>query len=537
MGKTEVKHDGGEYSESSTTVEEARVVATRGAPQRGAAKSSTFEPEPSADVTVRWLRVLVGAVLLGAAATLGTVVYKNIEQDEVSDFENQFASYAHEMVEVSNENGRQVVGALRFLSTTATSLIVEETRKADPSSFYRPGFLTMPHAEQQLDTVRTVTGALLVAYLPLVQSSDYEAWIEYSSAHQDWILQSNEQTDMQDWDLEPVFPGIWNYPPKDRRHLASCEAETTHNRKLERSERIAEDPTSDGPFAPIWTFSPPPRVNNTHIVNLNLFYKSVFRKAAVYMEHTRTPVVLDVCAQNLWFGDSAVADYDHPQTVIVHPVFADFTKDAPIVGYVIAVVPWDRFFKHILAEDSEPVMAIVQVTCDKEILSFEVQGHEATFLSEDQDLHDTRYDYIEVTERLFDFASDPTLTQPDCIYTLSIYATSTMEATFHTNEALTYAMLVVAVVGFTSIVIMLYDFFMHRRQSHIQDKANRAGAIVSVRLCCGVEVLVPGAFEQKPHPMFYSLYKCSLYFPKTFNNACYRILKTAKRGHEKERLQ
>ena len=92
----------------------------------------------------------------------------------------------------TNENAQKEIGILLGLSKTATGFIKSEA--AIQLSTDHPGFLTFPDLEDHFGTAMDTADSLLVGYIPRVEGRDKEAWIEYSSIHQGWILDANNAT-------------------------------------------------------------------------------------------------------------------------------------------------------------------------------------------------------------------------------------------------------------------------------------------------------------------------------------------------------
>ena len=145
---------------------------------------------------------------------------------------------------MSSANVRKVFGVLEGLSTTATSFVKEQ----HAAEGYPAGFMTFPDVEEHLGVARNVSGALVISYMPLVQSEDYELWSQYSSAKQGWISEANSNA----IDVEPILPSIWDYPVDDRRELSSSCGGDDPRRSLAELERIPQNP-ENGPFSPVWT--------------------------------------------------------------------------------------------------------------------------------------------------------------------------------------------------------------------------------------------------------------------------------------------
>lgn len=323
-------------------------------------------------MAISFSRCLFFFVLIAAAAVLATIAYLVLTDGETDDFESQFQSLAGEFTHLSNNKVGMVFGTLQGLSVSATSLAVHQHLE-DPA--YPLGFVTIPDAQSQLGAARNVTGALVIAYMPNVESIDYDLWIQYSEEHSAWLSEAHSVTEDESSSLPNVSSYIWEYEdpsdkPQGRRSLESCSARRRLSRQLgkEDQKKVAVDP-QEGPFSPVWTMDPAPALNNTEIINYNLRDRPVFQRSIEMVSYTRNPVFLDVCDQSAWFG--IATNKDILQTVVAFPVFGSFDSQSKVVGMFTAIVPWAKFFQDNLVQGN--IVMVMSPTCD-ETFTFEMKG-------------------------------------------------------------------------------------------------------------------------------------------------------------------
>jgi Adenylate and Guanylate cyclase catalytic domain len=343
--------------------------------------------------------------------------------------------------------------------------------------------MTMPDVHDQLLAARNATGSLVISYMPQVESADYDLWIEYSEQYKGWISDAANTTKEA-----TIRPYIWEYfePGEDgyrRRSLASCSAE---RRRTEEKVLKPSNPLN-GPFSPVWTMSPVPDVDDAGIINYNLVDRPVYKRAVTHITETRLPVFLDVCDQSSWF--EVEGNEDILQTVVAFPVFSNFEESAALAGVFIAIVPWENFFSNNLVNDTEPIMLVVSNTCD-ETFSFEVNGQKATFLAE-EDLHDQQYDHLAIEGPFADLynPAEDTDGSEHCVYTMKVYPTQAFEDSYKTNEPLIFSMGVLAIFMFTTLIFLVFDCLVQRRQNVLLNTARKQNAIVSS--------LFPKSIQQK----------------------------------------
>ena len=326
-------------------------------------------------------------------------------------------------------------------------------------------------------SVRACTSkALVVAFNPLVTDDDRPAWEDFSVQNQDWLLDSLGASS----DPAPIKDHIWGYEDKKRRQLAeTCSA---HRRRLSKEEKVEiVEPEDSGPYVPVWQLSPAPPANDTGIINYNMFDKKVMKKAAELIYITRKPVLLDVCTQTLWFGDTMPHKDGELQTVAVAPVFLDFSPNAPIVGYFIAVFLWKDFFERILHPEASPVTVVLSNTCD-EVFTHTVQGFNVELVGE-IDAHDTAFDGMKKNATFADFSNSKKMLEEGlgehCVYTIDVYPTSDMENHYVTSRPIWYTFGVIMAFVCTSCAFLLYDYLVRRREEYVTQSAEKHERLVS----------------------------------------------------------
>ena len=173
----------------------------------------------------------------------------------------------------------------------------------------------------------------------------------------------------------------------------------------------------------------------------------------------------------------------HPRSYAVQPVFEKFSpnQDADIAGFIFSVVPWDTYFSGILPEGTNGFIVQVVDTCGTNF-TYRLNGADAVILDQGF-VPDPKYDYLTQTAEFATFARFDEEEQSDgvlyCSYSMSVHATAEYEEEFKTNKPLWVTMVVVLVFIFTALVFVLYDFFVHRRQTKVLATAQKTTAIVT----------------------------------------------------------
>jgi Adenylate and Guanylate cyclase catalytic domain len=151
-------------------------------------------------------------------------------------------------------------------------------------------------------------------------------------------------------------------------------------------------------YLPTWQNSPV----NIAAVNFNPMYNKVHKGMyAAVIEHLATKrhgTMMEASGESLILQpvfkrvdkyDSSSSDHDHDDG-------EHDNDDNPMVAVLRAVIPWSYYFKSILPGDTPPMYAILTDSCGRFTWSYMISGYDVTRISDSEDLHDPKYDYLHV---------------------------------------------------------------------------------------------------------------------------------------------
>ena len=180
------------------------------------------------------------------------------------------------------------------------------------------------------------------------------------------------------------------------------------------------------------------------------------------------------------YRNSAESYKTDPLTFLAYPVFDSFGENRQLVGVIATSLYWRLVFSQLLPAKTTGIICVLENSFNQS-LSYRVDGNVATYLGPG-DLHDTKYDHLEVFEnvndRLHDLASvvrQSYRAVPICTnygrYTVRVYPTSETVSDYMTNEPIIYSVLVACAFLFTSMVFLMYTYLVERRQKMVMDIA------------------------------------------------------------------
>jgi hypothetical protein len=360
----------------------------------------------------------------------------------------QFHDYATEIIYISDSKAASVFGIFEGLSVAATSLALYKKNTTWPN-------FSVPHVAQRMAKSRELSKATLIAISPVVDQDKRSAWEAYASSTQEWV---NEGLVTQG--EEPTLNRIPFFIH------SGVDDEMTQQ-------------STTGPFSPLWQVSPAPK--DKSIVNYDLFENDAVKGLAEFVERHKRAGLSRVIDMTELFGSSVAQLNEKPESLLLQPVFEDFSKDSKIVAHFAAVLEWDVYFKNILHQGTDGIVIVVEDTCS-ETFSFEINGPNVTYLG-DGDHHDKEYDDMvrRAEFNVFKHIDDDTDDEQGgaCDYFLYIYPSDKFHGAYTTNAAAIYTTSVVLIFVVTSLVFVLYDRLVQQRQEKVLNTANRTNEIVA----------------------------------------------------------
>eukprot|EP00980_Cylindrotheca_fusiformis_P017959 scaffold5706_cov151-Cylindrotheca_fusiformis.AAC.5 len=423
-------------------------------------------------------RGLVAFILLLAVAGVATTANLLVKQQEQNDFENQFAGHATEILTVSRSAANQFFDAMdSFASSIGVQAATEHAYLNTSWPFYR-----IPQWSKQAQKLAHLTGVNdpFVGVAPIVHEDEREQWNNFAAEQNPiWYQESIENegyTDMTAKQLvEMTIPFTYYYDNNSPKPV-----------------------TRPGDVVPYFQSYPvgPPMGLPLMLTNIDALLSSQ-KTAEVFRitNTTRRPAI----------GFTRIRtefDTEIPGSQIVQPIYdgADTeAEDRKMVAIILIQIPWLDYFKNVLAEGEDGLIVVLESACPKvredganpvvrnpteserNMITYRVDGPNAVLLGED-DLHDPTYDSLGVSEIFVDLQVDHSkLPEGSCvpILTLHVYPSAELEDSFKTDNDITYTVVVVVIFAFTTLVFLLYDFSVGKRQRIVMDRIAKQDKIVS----------------------------------------------------------
>ncbi|KAL3929007.1 MAG: hypothetical protein SGBAC_012399 [Bacillariaceae sp.] len=418
-------------------------------------------------------KVLLFAVLTLAVCALATTAYLVITEEEQENFESQFQAYASEIVTVTQQKVDQMFSSLEAFSVSTASQAISEqlaTNKTWP-------FVTLPHYSIKADILKKVIGAEspVVLFSPIVKESEKAAWSAYVSE------------EAPAWYQESIDNEGRNYTVPD---LMTKTLPFIHF--YDTANGFMPTPVArPGVVLPVWQTYPfkTDKINPLLATNYDLLTGQRISDLFYITSEILGPTI--GITQVVATRDTTVAELQ-----IMQPIFRGVdteAEDRELVGMVWVRMEWKDYFQNLLLEGIDGITVILKSSCPKvdalsrtvmeEVgtLAYEINGPTAEFVSE-TDTHDPKYDYLGVSSVLVDLQVDSgSLRNGQCVprLTIHVYPSQAMEDSFHTLRPILFMTIVIVIFVSTTIVFLLYDFFIGRRQRKYLDRIMRQDKIVT----------------------------------------------------------
>lgn len=234
-------------------------------------------------------------------------------------------------------------------------------------------YVTVPAWETLGESVRRKAG-LEALYLSMMLETpeELQEWSTYSMTNQDWLEQSRATA---------ATSTYGEYNPQNYQTGSISPVVYTLDENGAPSFAFTREP----PYAPIWHASPPPF--NPAFINfdswptgVNIFGAVSAAREGLYAwpedlsgfgELVVTVEDHDTLHANLvdYVRDGAESAFDHPHSLRNEPVFEiPNDRTSKIVGYIIGLVPWDRYLIDLLPDGVSGITCVLKAAyqCNQE---------------------------------------------------------------------------------------------------------------------------------------------------------------------------
>jgi hypothetical protein len=312
---------------------------------------------------MRIWKLVVTLTVLATAALVSAGTYIFLKDDEQSSFEASYYSFANTIGDAAEVHTQKLFSTLKGASNSMTAAATVAN-----SDF---PFVTVPQFEVLAELIREQSGSEIIIYSPKVEIDEVTRWQEYATANESWYEES-KQLAVSSSDGSLVMS---DYAP-------GSPIPFIFNTVFDEDGNPAPGPPLNPPFYPVWQFSPPPF--SPYLLKANIGGVPVIRSALEAAAVAGEGVLGTTSFDNLYrLGGLAYKEGDHekfhapfltssdtetawkrPHTLFHEPIFRElYNKTSEVVGYVNALVPWDRYFANLLPEGVKGITCVASNTC------------------------------------------------------------------------------------------------------------------------------------------------------------------------------
>jgi hypothetical protein len=318
-------------------------------------------------------------------------------------------------------------------------------------------------------------GIMSAAVAPLVEAEELKQWEEYSVSHQGWIQASKHLKEVDKFHQDALHGTIQDHE-HDRRLQAEQDAEliSPNLYRWENGTKVEVVSYPGQLHAPIWQVSPP----DVGTVNVDLLQDEFVAHLFEEVKALNRSVLSRATPITDFFGFLFDPEEEYlkpnPFAFILQPVYDSFEPNKTMVALLIAVTSYENLLDKLLPDSSSGIICVIRDGCGTDI-SYILQGREASFLGYG-DYHDPAYDAYKAITMIELYGNE---TGDVCVHTLEIYPTATLQMAYQTNKPAVYTSVVVIAFVVTSILLVVYDRLVTRRQEKTMISAVRSGKLVA----------------------------------------------------------
>jgi hypothetical protein len=304
----------------------------------------------------RW-KLVVFLTILATATLVSTGTYMFLKDDEDSSFEESYNSFASTIGDAAKIDMHNLFSTMRSCSNSISGAAI-----AANTTF---PFVTVPTFEILGESVRQQSGAEAVVFTPKVELDEVTQWQEYAIANEGWYEESKKLA---------ISSSEGTQTPSD--FAPGTQLPFIYEIILDENGNPSVVPAvNDPPFYPIWQHSPPPFspvLMKANLPGANLKAAGVAREGILGSSFFSDPSGLTALASkeedhkvfHALVSSDSESLYDRPHVFLYQPVFGEiYDSTSAIVGYVSALITWDRYVANLLPEGIRGITCVVSNTC------------------------------------------------------------------------------------------------------------------------------------------------------------------------------
>eukprot|EP00980_Cylindrotheca_fusiformis_P028130 scaffold22583_cov106-Cylindrotheca_fusiformis.AAC.1 len=419
-------------------------------------------------------KILVALIIILVASAVGASTYLLVKDQEKTNFENQFAGFASEILTLSRQKADQLFSALDTFSVSISSQADAENALRNTSW----PFYAVPDWSLKAKGLAQLTGVSDpdVFFYSIVQQEERDKFNEFAAqaipkSYQESVeIEETETTATELW--QKTIPFIHFFDPENNFQPGPSPA---------KGELI--------PVLHIYPLRFP--LNHPLIPTLIDIAYVAGADALVDMSRSIRRPVMGFTVRDVG------TDTATPGSLIIQPIYNtanSAAKQRKVVAFTGLRLHWLDYFTNVLTDGEFGVIVVLKGACPNlctfeqtvgstasSVVTYRIDGQNAEYLG-DSDLHDPKYDDMEITDVFVNLGIDESeLPEGTCVPTLTlhVYPSEDLAQSFQTSNAMQYTGVVAASFIFTSLVFLLYDFFVRRRQTKVMERIMRQDKIVA----------------------------------------------------------
>jgi len=407
---------------------------------------------------VKTWRLAVTSTFLVAALMTTSVTYYFLNQNQHRNFETAFDQFARTVSDAAIDQQKSIHDSVRTLSHAITA-------HAEAIDTKWPFFI-MPSFEALALDFKRLSRAELVGVNNIVRRDEVENYTNYiTERYQDFIQEGHM---IAYGDLSRLNTNTSKYHSFIARKTTEGKWTQDVDRQLYYARtNLSPPPRAYGPVTN-WNTASVPSIGTAMDIVRRLGNQTLISEVRPFKvlpaeEH-----------EGLHSGD----DINHPHSFVYHPISKSIFPDSEVVGTLTSAIAWDASMRNLLPKNVRGIYCVVRNNCNQSY-SYEIDGEDAIYQGEG-DGHESKYDNMEYSVNL-SLGSHPDFetTGGHCMYTMSIYPTSTFRNPYVTLMPKIYAAAIAFTFAMVVVIFLVYDAMVNRRNEKLIMNAAKSNAIVS----------------------------------------------------------